>query len=794
MLWLTCLSSASAALLQPVGIEQFCVTPNQPTVLQWRIESGTLGETVDVVVRDYSDRVIHSPTAKVSDEGQLELTVQLELGFYEIEIPSTKQRFGLICHPAYQGDRDSFFAIDSAMSWLVHDNDVREGLVKILARCGIPMSRERLNWAEINSDENEWDWDSPRRYETLRQVCQREGVEVLEMFHGTTSWAGQIGKYPEDLVGTAQAWQQIANRFGPTWAAMEVWNEPDISFGDFLPADQYVPLVKTFSYAFQKQSVTTPLVGGVFAHFNRKYLDNAARNGLLDQVPVISFHTYGRAMGMEDLIGRYRQWLVDHDRPGMPLWLTECGRPWKRGPERPPADQDAESALDIIMKGVESRACGVTRYFPFVYPYYEERESNFGMMGREATPLRSMASYVQLVTALSHKRYLGDLVCDDPNVQRARVFGNDNEIVAVLYTGDPDTGVQVRLDLPVLAATGIDGRTIALTDDGSIPVPDGLVYVRMSREQLGNRLQTDTPAMQLSSCADEPPPKSRTASPIVLRYQFDPELVAPKSEAYRLVAETPGKMPFVFRVFNLSSTPQKRSLALSFSQPAEVLPETTQAATIPAHSSIDVGWDVDLAGVFAATGTLRATVHAEGTDAKPGEIVEIDLTGNPTMEQVLRRYPDQTLLPIDDLNAWQAGISDSGQMTMEAFEDGGWRLKCQFQGGDRWVYPYFQLADDVAVDRFAAIVLSARCIHDGSVRLFLWEGDGGVGYLSPIVIPADGKWHTAVVPFEDLTVSGANQPDPNHRLDLDQVRRIAIGMNSESDDNTLEVRAVWLVK
>lgn len=781
-----------AATLEPANIEQFCITPDQPAQLQWRIESGTLDKT-SVVIRDYAGNTIRSAVATRSDGGLLQLPVQLGPGFYDIEFPETEQRFGVMCHPAFAGRRDAFFAIDSAMAWLVRDDVTREGLVKVLARCGIPMSRERLNWGEINPAVDQWNWDTPRRYETLRNVCRREGVEVLEMFHGTTRWAGQVGKYPEDLVGMARAWRQIARRFGQTWGAMEIWNEPDISFGDYLPADQYAPLVKTFAYAFHEEKAAAPLVGGVFAHFNRQYLDNAARNGLLDHVPVISFHTYDRAPNMENLIARYRQWLSDHDHPSMPLWVTECGRPWRRGPARPPADQDAESALDIVMKGVESKACGIARYFPFVYPYYEERESNFGMMGKAATPLRSMAAYVQLVTALSHKQYLGDLAYADKAIQRARVFAAGSETVAVIYTGKPDPNTKVRLDLPVVTLAGIDGRSLALTDDGLIPVPDGLAYVQLDRRQLGERLETDTPAMQLLTQANQPASSPVTPSPIVIRYQLDAQVVAGKSEGYRLFTETPGKTPFVFRLFNLSSEPQQRSLTLSFSQSVDFITAPVQRTTIPAKGHVDLRWDVDLTDAFAATGLLHGTVHTQGANAKPGETVEIDLSGNPTLEQVLRRYTVKQRLPIHDLAAWRASISGSGKMTMEAIGDDGWKMNCQFDGGDRWVYPSLQLPPDVAVDQYSAIVVRARCAEKASVRLFLWEGDTGVGYLSPTLIPSDGKWHTAVMPFEDLSVSGANRPDPNHQLDRDQVRRISVGMNSESDENALEVSEVYLV-
>ena len=373
------------------------------------------------------------------------------------------------------------------------------------------------------------------------------------------------------------------------------------------------------------------------------------------------------------------------------------------------------------------------------------------------------------------------------------MFGNDRETIAVIYTGKPDGDASVQLGLPVSAVTGIDGRPLSVADDGSVTIPDGLVYVRLNREQLGNRLQTDTRAMQLLAYAVQSASKPAPASPIVLRYQIDLGLVAAKSEGYRLLAETPGKMPFVFRAFNLSAEPRKQSLTLSFSQPVTLERESVLQVTIPAAGHIDVRWNVDLTGAFASIGTLRATVRADGGDALPGDTVEIDLTGNPTLQQVLQRYPVQLSLPIGNLPAWQDSITGSGKMAMDTPADGGWRLKCQFQGGDRWVYPQFQLPDDVALDRFNAVVLRARCEQAASVRLFFWEGDTGVGYISPVVVPADGKWHTAVVSFDDFTLSGANRPDPNHRLDLDQVRRISIGMNSDSDENTLEVSAACFV-
>ncbi len=617
-----------AATLTPIHAERFFVTPGEPAVLRWQVE-GALEGPVEAIIRDYCDRPVAAVPAEVTPEGTLELSLQLPAGFYDIELPAVAQRFGVMSLAAYEGRRDPFFSIDAAMSWLVGSDRVREGLVKVLNRTGVAMSRERLNWGQISPAEGQWDWDSPLHYETLRRTYAEHGVEVLEMFHGTTRWAGHVGKYPEDLVGTMRAWGQIGRRWRPTWTAMEVWNEPDIFFGGNLPADQYVPLVKTFAYAFDRAEVDVPLVGGVFAHFLPPYLDNAARNGLLENVDVASFHTYGRAPGMEDLIGKYRSWLEAPGRAAVPLWVTECGRPWKRGPGRPPADQDAESALDITMKAVESRACGIARYFAFVYPFYEERDNNFGMMGRHATPLRSMAAYARLTSLLAHKRYLGDLQCDDETIQRARVFGDDRQTVAVVYTGRADARAKLKLDLPTKRVEGIDGRVLAVGEDGSLPVPDGLVHVWLDREVLGDRLGTDTTAMRLSSISRREPPRPKAPSPIVLRYQFDPEAVDAKSGGYYVEGELQGRMLLKVRVFNLSPKPRDLRLRGELkSWPPErgvviVLLEA-QAAHVPPEDAVDITWQVDLSEAFGAGDRIEASFEASEGAPEPLDVLHVD--------------------------------------------------------------------------------------------------------------------------------------------------------------------------
>lgn len=127
-------------------------------------------------------------------------------------------------------------------------------------------------------------------------------------------------------------------------------------------------------------------------------------------------------------------------------------------------------------------------------------------------------------------------------------------------------------------------------------------------------------------------------------------------------------------------------------------------------------------------------------------------------------------------------------MSMEA-GPAGWKLDVNHApGADRWAYPYFRLPDSVDLSEARGLILRARCKAAADVRVFLWEGDAGVGYINgPSLIPADGEWHVARINFEDLAASGANAVDPNGRLDRRDVRQISLGLNSREESNALEV-------
>ena len=809
LLSLIAAADASERTLRPEKLESLFIEPDRPSLVRWHADRELPADSLRYTLRDFQDRIIETGDAERAEARTIAVTLTLAQGYYEIEFAGLPARYGIAALPAARGTPDAFFCIDSAMSWLVRDAALRAGLVRVLRRTGIAMSRERLHWGEIEPVRGRFDWQARGGYDAVRQLHADQRVPVLEMFHSATPWSGTVGKYPEDLVGAAASWGEIARQWRGTWGGLEIWNEPDIFFGDHLPADQYAALVKTLAYAVDRAASGTPLVGGVLAHHHRPFLDTLAACGMLACVDVASFHTYDRAPQMQALVGKYRAWLAAAGRPEMPLWITESGRPWNKGPRRPPADQDIASALDITRKAIEVRACGVARYFAFVFPFYEENNNNFGMMDRWGTPLRSFAAYVQAARVLGGKSYLGDLRPDE-SLPPVRVFGDANETVAVLPAAvracrdqiergsqrrDRDAPAQGADQLPILRAEALDGRRLEITDAGELPVPDGLAYAWIDLAAIAARLDTQTETMRLWQLGQTAPPPRAASSPIVLRWQYEADVLRPETAGYHLVHEPAGATRLVVRAFNLGSEPAEVRLALQVGGARQrVRSENPCVLQVPAAGFSDAAWDVDLTDAFAADDRLELRVQPLDP-VPPGTLpLAATLLGSATFDQRLARHAQRIALRLGQSARWQPNVPSHGRLELGPQPDDSVVLQVRFGEGDRWVYPHFQLPDDLKLDRFTGLVLRARCAQPATVRVFLWEGDSQVGYLtSHSILPADGQWHAAEVRFDELALSGANAPDPNGRLDLDQVRRISFGMNSQAAENRLEISAAYLV-
>lgn len=488
-------SGEEVSSLVPGDVSQFIVSAGSTGTLEFRADPVSCKVVPAYVIEDYTGAEESSGSSPCNADNRIALPVNLRRGYHEIRFPALNATFGVVALDHLNEPVAAFFGIDAAFSYLELSNDNRAQFVGQISRLGIASVRDRISWNELLPAQGGWNGGGRHQFDDLRQLYATHGIKVLDVLQGLPG--GPEGYFPLSDASVSTV-SQMAARWGKVWSGVEVANEPDHNrVYDKLSTSekgeyqrQYANYASLASHEIKRVAATTPIVGGAFAFAvsgdkldSTKFADGVAAAGLTQTVDAVSFHTYVDPRTLRRDIGSYREWLRRSGAPDMPLWITEAGWPWKRGSRRPSLDQDQTSALQIAGKAVIAYGMGIERFYPFVYPYYEEKEKNFGMTGKERTPLRSLAAYVQAAKALSGSRVISP-VSNMFEDGFGALFKVKNGAVLVIYQNQ-SRGGRPWLSLPfsVVKCEGIDGRVLKVVD-GRVPLSDGLVYIWVSEADL----------------------------------------------------------------------------------------------------------------------------------------------------------------------------------------------------------------------------------------------------------------------------------------------------------------------
>lgn len=786
--------SVCGAPVAPSDVTALFPKANVPARISFRAETDAAKSVKTTTahafkISDYEGRVV-ARGRPTHDGVVLQVPLKLPAGYYEVAfegLAAEAEASGLWIRPddGRALPADPFFSIDAALS-LLTKREARAGMIQnlpqVIGTGG--MARERMAWQSIHSADDRWNWETSMFHESTRAAYREAGIPVLEVFHRTPErWgAAQGGRFPEDLLAASKSWREVSTRFQKYWGALEIWNEPDIGFGGHQPADQYPPLLKALRYTMREAGVGTPIGGGVFATSNRNYITLAARNGLLDECEFVSFHYYGDPLGLERLVARHRLWLAEFGYPNKPLWLTEAGLTWRgKTGARPDADVQAANALIYAMQSVESKACGIARYFPFVYPEYSERSGSrhYGMLDSRGTPLRTLAATAQVAHMLSGAKYLGDLPLGDmQNVSRLRVFSHpakEGLAIVVAYTGEVAAGRTFAFPYAVALARGLDGRQLKIERTGAAPIPDGLVYLEVERDALAKDLVRDTEAMRLTRLAEGESPAPPLPSSIVLQPEVDVARLPAKSTLGYFLPKDAARFGLKVNVYNLGEETREVRIRGGL---------TDETVRVEGRSKASVAVEAEVAALpqgFAETKLLAIRGDTDTGERVAPVALALNLSTGLSIADHLKESRYQFLLSLDEEYRWKKNAG--GRMEFKSDTPGAWGFKVAFAAGvDRWAYPEFTLPQEVDTERVTGILLRARAVQPGTIRIKTWDAQGLTSFTPFSVFPADGEWHVVYVSLASFQQADEGKP-----------ARISVGINSAAETNALEISELYLI-
>lgn len=685
---------------------------------------------------------------KISN-GKAELKLALPAGYYELRFPELTQTFGISVLPPFTGTPDPFFAIEGLLEG--RPPEFVDSCLGLLQRNGIVSNREWTAFHALNPQPGVYLDRNDRVYQRGGKL----GIRSIFAFHDFPDWldgvfTGNRKSLPGTLTGLVPTLEHMVEKRGDGLEGFQILNEYD---GISIPAEACLPPLKAAAWAMRRNS-GIKLIGAAFCAGPPMARDSI-RGGMLDFIDIFAFHAYDGPEAILPLVRGYRNEMKVAPKGGMPIRITESGKPWKRGitvlPEkahggpvnnlRPRSGEDLVSALWITMKAVEAKACGVEKYYPFVLPFFQENDNNFGMLDYYGTPLRSIHTYLFGANLLAGLRYAGDWKDVPVGLRSVRVFTGGGKAVAVLYAGPDATGSRsVAMNgFPEGKTFGADGAELK-PENGMLKFSGGMAYRVFPEEKLsGTMLNASTEAMALLKEAEQYVPVPRRATPLVCRYDFRKGKGEWNQKGnYRFPSD--GKL--FFRAANLSDRPVIIRPYLEVPAGVSVVKAPPESLTLAPDSETEI--PVELANSGLSIFSVRFGNSGDALSAT--EVPFCDMS-RAVAEELDWRNPSR----------W--GQNSSGKQTFSFDEkEQALRVDVDFRNkkdpaANHWSFPEYRLTPEEKGKKLLAVSFEFR--YDAGkngkalfpLLMLAGTGAGQSGYASfPINAPgAEWKTYTLVV-------------------------------------------------
>ncbi len=436
----------------------------------------------------------------------------------------------------------------------------------------------------------------------------------------------------------------------------------------------------------------------------------------------------------------------------------------------------------------QALSAGVDRHFWFVFPFYREGKRGWGLFEpaqRAAFP--GLAALATATYALGHGNYLGSVPSSDKDT-KTLVFDRGDDTVALVVWRESDEPANVTLPLDwtlVREAHTFLGSPLP-SGDGAVQVPAtrAATYVIAPPSALVDKFAPPPASSKPVQRQELTNIKFATLSEIVVRLRVPQATVDKAMDGYRLAG---GEAALEAEIYNFGDMAFQGELLLSTPDNWQVDPDHAdvsvdggQRVVVPLHLKVPATKD-------PATVSLVAR-RAEERSAPAVVRLSVDLS---------KLAPKESLpLSLNKPELWQKNIAGHGDMDIAAGTEGGVRFSFHFStDGDNWAYPRVAFPGGRDLSGYDGLRFEFRTDTEtpGSVRAFLFE-PGGAGYISDSELSGSTQWRSVTVLFSQLAYVSATPPDPNGKLDTNNIAGLSVGAHCKPKSVVLEVRNIEAVR
>lgn len=712
---------------------------------------------------DVTGEVLAEPEVR---DGRVALG-RLPVGFYRLRprtAPGTNWvSLGVLAPLSAATPPSSPIALDVAAAWF-YPPEKLEAVASLCALAGVNWVRDRLTWAQMEPQRGQF--SVTNQYDAAARAQAEAGLQVLQVLHASPAWANPDRKrFPLDLRDVYRFHREMARRWAGQVLAFEPWNEADIAVFGGHTGSEMASLQKAAYLGLKAGNPDVIACLNVFATHRRAHLEDLQANETWPYFDTFNLHHYEAFEQYPLLYADFRA-----TSAGRPLWVTECALPVKWAGDaqlQEPTDADLSVQAERVAKTFAlSLHEGSAATFYFLLPHYVEGQTQFGIVRRDLTPRPAYVALAAVGRWLADARPRGRLrggptqqayLFDaKPNGKRSQV------LVAWDMTGES------MLTLPVLAETVVDhfGRRRQFLGSNAPPQRLTLGTAPIFIVLAVDAAQT----LDLVSPPAAPDRLPGFASPIVLQSLWPEAQVVLNKSAYRLASGKAEQIPVW--AYNFGSNQVRGRL--------QVTAPVGWACALPETVEIAPGGRTGLpltVNTGDPRGQLIETIRIHGDFGPAGKPV-LSLRLMVPAAAASTALPEATQAP-----RWQPAISGGGQLAIKADQQ---RLivDARCDGPDRWVFPTLPLnAGEVPPPTAEALGLSFTLVEGaGQFRVIFAEANGSAYVAEFIAPPRPGETLEALAFFEGA-VHGSpwSKPDPNHRLDADQIRVIKVGCNTSAD-------------